>query len=196
MSKAVYVKGIPGQFAPDPPLYNPFEFNDRLMVMSDADADAAVTGGWGWPAMVGPTTPDAVLVAMQQTAPDKTAMKTWLTNQRKNNPSIFAVDSAVFSSAIPPALAGGPTNITLSPATMAAASPAGTVVGALGSAGGRPPYVYTLSNNDGNRFALNAAKTGIVAGSVASAAGTRNIQVRVVDANGLSYNKSIAITVT
>lgn len=92
-----------------------------------------------------------------------------------------------------------PTNITLSNATVNAASANGTVVGALTMI---DPDVgdhatFTLTDNDGGKFGLDANGNLIVASSLAGVtSATQQVTVHVVDSGGLFFDKQFTITVT
>ncbi len=92
-----------------------------------------------------------------------------------------------------------PTDISLSNATVNAASANGAVVGALSAI---DPDVgdhvtFSLTNNDGGLFGLDANNNLIVTGSLANVtSATQQVTVRATDAGGLSLDKSFTLTVT
>lgn len=86
--------------------------------------------------------------------------------------------------------------LTLSASTMPANSAENTVVGAFVGKADATDSVLTLVDNDGGRFKITG--NNLVAGAVASAAGTRNVTVRETNIYGSNNPRDtvLAITVT
>lgn len=89
-----------------------------------------------------------------------------------------------------------PTNITLTPATIANGAADGTVVGALAATGDLDwdeSFTFTLTSNPGGLFDILAANLRKAA---ALTAGDKPITVRVTDRFGLTFDKNLTVTVT
>lgn len=89
-----------------------------------------------------------------------------------------------------------PTDITLTPATITAASALGTVVGTLATVdkdGGAITYLMTA--DDSGKWELGPTNSQ-VRKKATVLAGAHNITVRATDAGGLTFTKTLAITVT
>jgi Ca2+-binding RTX toxin-like protein len=98
------------------------------------------------------------------------------------------------------AVNSAPTDLTLSGGSVAENSAAGTTVGTVAGVDSNAgdSLTYSLVNSDGGRFAVDAA-TGVItlAGAVDyEAASSHTIVVRVTDANGATYDETMALSVT
>jgi VCBS repeat-containing protein len=93
-----------------------------------------------------------------------------------------------------------PTNISLSPNTVAENSPDGTIVGTLSAADIDPTetFTYTLLTTLGGRFALNGDQIVVGNGSLINyeAAASHNLTVQVTDSAGNTFSEGVLILVT
>lgn len=82
--------------------------------------------------------------------------------------------------------------------TIPGASASGTSVGFANATGGKTPYTYALTNNDGGNFSITAAgeiKTAKATPPI-TPTGLHNVVVQATDAASNVYTETFAITVT
>lgn len=89
-----------------------------------------------------------------------------------------------------------PTDISLTANSVPEGSPQGTIIGVLSATGGFAPYVFTLTDDAGDKAQVSG--TSLQAGSTAPGTNGQsfNITVRVTDAMGQTYDEIFSISVS